>query len=338
MRRALPLVSLLTLLIADAAWSQVGFTPRVSRYYDNTMQRVIGSDLAIEEGINAQFADLTEELQDVFGPTALMEALDTDVTSSSGQVDLDLAGLTLTFNLGNDRTQLAFTLLEGDGGTTSDQILRSTVRFTLAGFETTDLWAATSKSELEIERTDFEFTVQHRLNETFALIGGVRVERSDLSTIVTSTMQRSNNQSNLVSLLLGDFISLDLADPAVFTSTSEAESMLYSLRFGAAAYAPVGEHSVFFASGLLQWSHETSGDDITSTLNVPGIPTSVTRAPAPEENYIGPDITVGLVRRFGERFDFDARYRASVFFPDSDSDNPRVNHGLSMGFTFWFGS
>jgi hypothetical protein len=269
----------------------------------------------------------------------LLEALDTDVTSSSDQVDFDLAGATLTFDLRNDRTQLAFTLLTGDGTAVSDQLLRNTVRFTLAGFDTTDLWVAAARSDVEIDRTDFELTVQHRLNETFALIGGVRVEQSELRTTINSTMERSNNMTNLVNALLGGGITLDLADPITIVSEGEAESRLYSLRFGAAAYAPVGEHSVFFASGLLHVGHET-GDQgsFTGTVSTPGVPTAVTTGPSADEDYIGPDVTVGLVRRFGERFDFDVRYRAAVYFPDSDSDNPRVNHGLSMGVTFWFGS
>jgi hypothetical protein len=301
------------------------------------MQRVVGSSLAVQGDIANQLEDITDDLQDVLGPTALLEALDTDVTSSSGQVDFDLAGATLTFNLGNDRTQLAFTLLTGDGTVVSDQMLRNTVRFTLAGFETTDLWVANTRSEVEIDRTDFEFTVQHRLNETFALIGGVRAERSEYRTTLDSVLERSNNMTNLVNALLGGGITLDLADPITISSEGEAKSTLYSLRFGAAAYAPVGEHSVFFASGLLHLTHET-GEQGSFTGTIPGGPTTVTGSAPAEEDYIGPDVTVGLVRRFGERFDFDVRYRAAVYFPDSDSDNPRVNHGVSMGVTFWFGS
>lgn len=340
MRRTPTIVSLLILLTtAHTAWSQVGFTPRVSRYYDNTLQRVIGSNLAVEDDINNQLADVNDQLQEIFGPTASIEALDIDVTSSSGQLGLDLAGASLTINLRNDRTQLAFTFLTGDGAATSDQILRETVRFTLAGYETTDLWVGTARSEVEIDRTDFEFTVQHRLNETFALIGGVRVEETQLHQTTNSILERSNNMSNLISLLLSGDFELTLAEPETILSEGDAESRLYSLRFGAAAYAPVGEHSVFFASGLLHVSHETGGEGtFTATISTPGVPAIVTVVPGAEEDYIGPDITVGIVRRFGERFDFDARYRASVFFPDSDTDNPRVNHGLSMGFTFWFGN
>jgi len=63
---------------------------------------------------------------------------------------------------------------------------------------------------------------------------------------------------------------------------------------------------VFFASGLLHVSHET-GDEgsFTGTINVPGAPALVSPTPSADEDYIGPDVTVGIVRRFGERFDFD---------------------------------
>jgi hypothetical protein len=197
------------------------------------------------------------------------------------------------------------------------------------------LWAATTRSEVEIDRTDFEFTFQHRLNETFALIGGLRVEESVVDIATVSTMQRSDNSATLVNLLLGDPIDLDLAEPLALSGEGRGKSRVYSLRFGAAAYASLGENNVFFASGLLHVSHETGDGEVFT--NTPGLPADAIQNPIADEDYIGPDLTIGFVRRIGERFDFDVRYRATAYFPDSDSDNPRVNHGPSLGFTFWFG-
>jgi hypothetical protein len=106
------------------------------------------------------------------------------------------------------------------------------------------------------------------------------------------------------------------------------------VRFGGAAYAPVGDKGLFFASGLLHYTEETG--DGTITASGPGLP-PFTSSFEGKEKYYGPDLTLGYVRRLGERIDLDVRYRATAYVAESDSDNPRVNHGMSLGFSFWFG-
>lgn len=341
MRRTLASVFLPTLcLAANVASAQVAFTPRISRYYDNTLQRVIASNLAVDDDIDALMADLTDGLQNVFGPSASISTTDTQVATSSGQVDLSLGGASVTVGLKNEKTQLAFTLLSGDGKTDASQLVQQTLNFTLVGFETNDISVASGVGHYEFDRTDFEFTVQHRLNETLSLIGGLRAEKTDAHFTVDTQLQMSNNAINLVNLLIGGQFTLDLADPSTLSMAIDSKSTLYSLRFGAAAYVPAGEKGLFYVSGLLQVSREIGEGGTASGIGGRiGVTPTSTLVPVPpaDENYYGPDISVGYVFRFGDHVDYDVRYRATVYFAESDSNNPRVNHGLSMGVSFWFG-
>jgi hypothetical protein len=324
-------------LATVVANAQIAFTPRISRYYDNTLQRVVTENLTFDEDIAELNAEITAGLQEIFGPSISFSTTESEIATNSNQVDLSLGGASLTVGLGNDRTQLAFTLLKGDGVTDAQQVVRQTMLFTLAGFETDDLSVASGSGHYDFERTDFEFTVQHRLNEGLSLIGGLRVEQTDLHYEATSQVQMSNNAINLLNLLLGGPISISLAEPSTMSVSVDGESTLYSLRFGAAAYVPAGERGLFYVSGLLQVSREEgeSGTGSGATGNAP--PTLFTPPKSVDETYYGPDISVGYVFRFGDHVDYDVRYRATAYFPESDSDNPRVNHGWSMGVSFWFG-
>lgn len=340
MRRALALLLPLGLSFATfVANAQIAFTPRISRYYDNTLQRVVAENLDADEDIDELNAQVTAGLQALFGPSASISTTESELATNSDQVDLSLGGASLTVGLKNDRTQLAFTLLKGDGMTDANQVVRQTMRFTLAGFETDDLSVASGSGHYDFERTDFEFTVQHRLNEGLSLIGGLRVEQTDAHYEATTQVQMSNNAINLLNILLGGPISIALADPSTLSVAVDAESTLYSLRFGAAAFVPAGEKGLFYVSGLLQASREVGETGTgTGTTGTAGAPPSVITPPRPvDETYYGPDISVGYVFRFGDHVDYDVRYRATAYFPESDSDNPRVNHGWSMGVSFWFG-
>ena len=144
----------------------------------------------------------------------------------------------------------------------------------------------------------------------------------------------SGNFFNLVARLTG-LPPIVLTTPAPVHADENTTNWIYSMRFGAAAYAAVGEKHLFYVNGLLQLSYNPDADyhtfsgGSTATQSIPG------------ETTLGPDISVGYMYRISDRFGVDVRYRGTVYFTVSGPSNfkdSRVNHGPSLGFTTWFGS
>jgi hypothetical protein len=107
------------------------------------------------------------------------------------------------------------------------------------------------------------------------------------------------------------------------------------LRGGAAAYAAFDEKHLFFVNGMLQITRDP-GISFTDTYAGQSV-----KYKDQAETTVGPDFSVGYIYQLSDRFNFDVRYRAAIYFPISgpfDFKDSRVKHGLTLGVTTWFGS
>lgn len=330
---AVGLLCLSSTVHAEAVFS---FSPRASLYYDNISQRQSGIDVSASNA-QADVAATNEVLRQILGPTAAFSIAELDSAASSNQVEFPLYGGTFTF--GSETTQIAITGLYGEAEVDLHSIFTAQSQLAFNGFLATDLLIGNMDGVSEVERLDVEATVQHRLNETFSFIGGLRYESIEQKITSTLNFTSSRNVSNLLSALSGGDISIGLREiPSDVINESTID--IWSLRFGAAAYAPVGEHHLFYVNGLLQasYSPQYTGDS-HSVPRDPAFPVRDEEFTFESETTIGPDISVGYMYRFTDRFAFDVRYRAIAYFPiegTSDFDDPRVNHGVNAGFTIWF--
>lgn len=342
-----------------AARAEVSITPRVALYFDNQVQRQSAIDYntpqhdAYLAQVNASLAQvnaLVLQLNALTGPPGIPVAtLSTDRIDSAQrgkQISFPQFGGTITFGVGaSETTQIALTALYGTTDNTATQISSEYFRFNAFNINVIDSDVGTVRSQAEQNRLDIEATLQHRLNETFSLIGGVRAERTALDIESNFTGTRSANFFNLYYLNLNAYVTQfglpPVAQPYYVPALlpvewqQQIDIWTYSARIGAAAYAPVGDRHLFYVNGLLQLSHTAKSKFTRRYSNGATEP-----AELPAETSTGPDISVGYMYRLSDRFGFDVRYRATVYFPvsgPSDFDDARVNHGIGLGFTTWFG-
>jgi hypothetical protein len=320
-------------VVALPARAEVSFTLRTAEYFDNTIQRqsAVNFNTPAAAAQVANVAALARQL----GATLVTEPAVN--ARNSTQIAFPQFGGTLTFGWrGSDSTLIALTGLYGHSTGSATQLVQEYFDYTLAGVTVRDVLETRNIGKGDFTRLDLEASMQHRLNETFSLIAGVRAERttSDLNDTITNVL--STNFFNLVEQLAGlPPIVLTSSPPDIARETYS--TWTYSARVGAAAYATVGERHVFYVNGLLQLSY------------APDYPHSFVSSTTGTARYdklrgetdMGPDISVGYMYRMSDRFGIDLRYRATVYFPVSGASNfkdARVNHGVNLGFTTWLGA
>lgn len=339
--------------VALGASAEVSFTPRLAMYFDNSSQRQ--SALDYNSPARQQYLDdLAAQLAGINATAAALGigsasfTADPISTAQRGeQVAFPQFGGTLTFGWRNsETTQIALTALYGTASTSATQISTQYFHYTGFGRTALDVDVGTTAARADLSRLDLEVTVQHRLNETFSLIGGVRAERTGYDMQLSHIYQETLNFSNLYIIQLNDYL-VGIGQPPVippvfnedFGATQWRQSFkiwTYSARVGAAAYAPVGDKHLFYVNGLLHVSHTPAVGftrHFTNGFNEEAVP-------LPSETYVGPDISVGYMYRISDRFGVDLRYRATVYFPvagPAEFKDSRVNHGIGLGFTTWFG-
>lgn len=328
--RAAGIAALLVGSVPVAA--EVSITPRVAVYFDNLTQRQSATNFNTPgaQQLVDQVNTLARQLGATFSSTPSSNA------RNSSQLAFPQFGGAVTFGWrDSETTQIALSALYGRTTASDTTIVQQFFNYGLAGVNVQDTLLNTTRRQGEFSRLDLEATVQHRLNETFSLIGGLRAERTDSDFDRTSNGGLSLNFFNLYFNLTGVPPIYQLA-PAPSRATEGIRSMLYSARFGAAAYAPVGEKHLFYVNGLVQLSHNPDADYKTTFPDG-----STLRQSLPGETTLGPDISVGYMYRMSDRYGIDIRYRATVYFtidgPSAIKD-ARINHGLSVGFTSWLGS
>lgn len=327
------------MLLPGAALGQITVTPRFSGYFDNSSQQQSTARIASEQGISARIDATTAELRKLFGNGAAFDIADNQIVSGGNQIFFPLFGASITFSpTGNQLTQLTLTGLYGGTSSNVSAISRSTQRLSVGAITAEDLVVTTSNGRVRSRRLDLEASLQHRLNETFSLIGGVRLERVRSRLNVSGDIAATQNGANLVNALVGGPINLGLS-LGTFSAASRGTAITYGGRIGAAAFVPVDQRNLVYVNGLTHISH-LSGQRLTLSSQFDGkgdVVTDETRRPS--ETTIGPDISVGYLRRFDENLALDLRYRGVFYFPVSGPrsfDDPRVSHGVNVGVSYIF--
>lgn len=326
-------------LIPVSAPAQVTITPRFSGYFDNSSQQQSTTTILSQQGTSARIEAGNAELRKLFGDDASFDVGESGLISGGKQIFFPLFGASVTFSpTGNQRTQLTLTALSGRSSSTVNALSRSTQQLTVAGLRAEDLVVTTSTGIVRSRRLDLEMTLQHRLDETFSFIGGVRVERVRSRLSVIGDLAATQNGTNLVSALLGGPVDLSLATDS-FQATSRGTSLTYGARVGAAAFVPVDQNNLFYVNGLLHVSHLAAQTPTLATKFDSSTDIVTDRTRRPSETTVGPDISVGYLRRFNERIAVDLRYRGIFYFAVEgvrSFDDPRVSHGVNLGVSYIF--
>jgi hypothetical protein len=325
--------------LAAPAQADFSFSPRFFLYFDNANQRSSGFD-DVHQLSQQSDAELGDLLSDFYETPVTVETHGITSAAINNQDVYPLFGGAFTMSLDSaNRTQLTFSALYGTANSDMNTVQTFEQDITVEGFTAHDLITQHMNGRNKSKRLDLELTAQHRFNERFALIGGLRYERIDAKTTGDYRWISSSNALNVFSVLFGDSsLLIDLQD-AQGTFSSKASGDIFSARLGGAAFANINARNLVYLNGLVHVTHEPStkakfhlmvpDDDIdqTSSIKVKG------------ETAIGPDIAVGYTHKFTDTIGLDVRYRAIVYFPVSgprDFDDPRVNHGVNAGLTFNF--
>lgn len=324
------------LVPSGAIAAEISVSPRFVVYFDNGEQR--------QQGIEAfpipasALAGLNDQIRAIAGPDAVLTGEVGAGGGSARQIVFPMFGGSVS--VGGQRTQFTFTALYGEAETRSRIVVPLTLELAAGGFTATDLLNSVAVGTTDYRRLDLELTAQHRLDERFALIGGLRYERLRGNAVLDATSTSSNNIGNLASLLSGTGpVDLGLSQGTERLDLRSG-SETWSLRAGAAAFAPFARRQLAYVNGMLHISHTPSRRADAVLTDLAGGGTLDLSADVDAETAIGPDISVGMLTRFSDRVAFDIRYRGIFYFPLSGVrgfSDPRVNHGLNLGLTFALG-
>ena len=323
--------------IAVPAQADFSISPRFFLYFDNASQRQSGLE-SIAGLATEQDAIESARLTDAFGTPVVVATDDVNSATINNQVVYPLFGGAVTMDLNRDkRTQVTLSALYGKSNSDFRTLQTIGQSISALGFTADDVLVLTMDGPVKTKRLDLELTFQHRLNERFALLGGLRYEHLNSKGKFDVGFTSSNNASNLFELLFGEGdIELGLNE-SEGTSTVKTSDNIYSVRFGGAAFAPIGKRNMVYVNGLIHITHTADAKGKTR-FTVPEVDLDQNDNIKIEgETTMGPDIAVGYQHRFTDSVGIDLRYRGIFYFPVSGTksfDDPRVNHGLNVGLTF----
>lgn len=325
--------------MAAPAQADFSFSPRFFLYFDNASQRSSGFDEQNSLLTDAD-ADASEELSDFFGTPITIETDDARSAGINNQQVYPLFGAAFTAGLDpENRTQVTVSALYGHANSEFKTLQTFQQAITVEGFTAEDIITQYMVGDVKSKRLDLEVTLQHRVNERFAMLGGLRYERIHSKGSFDFSSVSSNNASNLFELLFGEGDVVIGLNESEGTMTSEVTDHIVSARAGAAGFVNLNARNLLYLNGLVHVTHQFA-DDSKGRLVVEDLDF--------DENYdiditsetaIGPDIAVGYVHKFSDKVGLDVRYRAIVYFPiggNRSFDDPRVNHGVNAGLTFNF--
>lgn len=326
------------------AVADVSFTPRLAVYFDNVSQRQTATQSQLDGLDLDQIQQVEDHLAGIVGPSANYSITVEDAAFRAPQVNFNVFGGTISFGMNDDKTTVALTALHGATQSTVDGVLTAVVDFSydsaLFGgvVSSHDLQTQNLRHVVDLKRSDVELSIQHR-GENFALVGGARVERVEMTSRGRATGRSTENLFNLISNEFGGPFSFDFTTVEQ-EATSDATYWSISGRIGGAAYAPISDRQRLYANAMVHIAYSPEYDTKThvTTVGMPGESDAVTRIPS--EVSVGPDLSVGYQLTLSERTSLDLRYRATVYFPvsgPSDFEDPRVNHGLMLGLTMRLG-
>lgn len=324
-------------VFAAPASAQISFSPRVFLYFDNSSQRQSGLSDVAQLDPQAD-ADLSDALTDFYGVP--IDVMSDNPTSSSinNQVVYPMFGGAVTFGLDKEnRTSLSVSLLYGEANNKFRSINSFERTVTVDDtFVAKDLFVQTAEGNAKLKRWDLELTLQHRLNERFALLGGLRYERNSSRGNFVTSNAITENANNLLEALFDDGDFSFGYDNTTGTLAVKVTDNIYSARFGGAAFVPIGQKSQVYVNGLLHVTY-FPGANGTSRFVVPDLLDQEDKIKICSETLIGPDIAVGYLHRISDKVGLDLRYRGIFYFPISGNkkfNDPRVNHGINAGLTF----
>ncbi len=333
--RYLGLLGCLAATIPQMASAEVIISPRFSYYFDNINQRSSGLEDAAQADSD-QLAEQNQQLQDLFGSTASINVEPQGAGVSNDQIALPMFGLAATLVDGDWSYTLTGMYGEADGAIRANSSAIQT--FNLFGQTATDVLALTADGVQQSQRIDVEFTAQKRINERFAVMGGIRYEHVDSNANSTANISISSNATNLINNLTFAPPEFQLTQTSL-DQTIEASYEVYSLRGGVAGYIPFGEGNTVFLNGMMHLSHEPAPNIIAAQEDVVTGNLVTAATTQTSETTLGPDLAVGMQLSLAENISFDIRYRGAFYFPVAGSrsfQDPRVNHGVNAGVSFLF--
>lgn len=323
---------------STASAVELSLTPRFGYYFDNTSQRqsAINSDDLRDVQAEEDERDFVESLG---GEVAIG---DYEAARNYSQLAFPQYGGTITFAFDSrPETQYAFTALYGKTSGSGTELLNRFTAYSVLGLLIRDTVVTSVHTDNDYSRLDLEGTIQHRINETFSFIGGLRAERFTTKGTEAYATTQSVHLYNAIVAELG------LPGPPYFETggprnieTHHSTAWTYSARGGAAAFVPVNDKHLFYVNGLLHLSHYNPGLRFFTNSQGQSSGQVIRSAIYDSETTMGPDISVGYMYRVSDRFGVDLRYRATVYFTvsgPSDFKDSRVNHGVGLGFTTWIG-
>lgn len=333
--------SALAVAACTAAPAQADFSvsPRFFLYFDNASQRSSGFDEQ-NSVLGQADEDASQDLSDFFGTPVDVETSDATSAAINNQQVYPLFGGAFTMDLDSaKRTQLTFSALYGQANSTFRTVQTFRQDITVEGFTAEDVITQHMEGKVKSKRLDLELNLQHRLNERFALLGGLRYEHIRSSGTFDFNNTSSNNASNLFELLFGEGDIVIGLNESNGIAKSKVTDHIFSVRAGGAAFANLNQRNMVYLNGVLHLTHQKASDAETRlTVEELDFDESFDVDIKPE-TAIGPDIAVGYIHRFTDTIGLDVRYRAIVYFPvggSRDFDDPRVNHGVNAGLTFNF--
>lgn len=326
---ALPLIA-----AAQPAYADIVIGPRFSYYFDNSNLRT-SDQQGFEEAATFRDEEREAELQELFELPVSLTATSPTSAILADQIGFPMAGGMINF--GNDRDRFTFTAMYGEGDG-SAEIVSSRKSTLVVGFqEIRDIEISNFVGSSAVDRLDVEATWQRRVNENFAITGGIRYERLDTSDAGTLVVESTDQ---ILAVVFDDPFLLGVTPPDRYDVETRATYQTFTARIGGTAFVPVDQSINAFFSGMAQVGYRPSSDVVTvSTLTSSPVPLPEPRVTtftgqSSSEFSIGPDMAVGLQWIITDNLALDMRYRAVVFFPlsgDFSFSDAQVNHGVNIG-------
>lgn len=337
MRKALVLLAgVSTGLLAAPAHADVIIGPRVSYYFDNSNLRTSDQEGFGETAVVDQ-NELAQQIEALL-PTplpVLVTSTDANTAVLADQIAIPMAGATVNF--GDDRDRFTITGMYGEGDGSASFVASGSTRLVVGFQDVNDIEINNLVGQTDVNRVDIEATWQRRVNENFALTGGVRYER--LATRNSGVLFTESTQQ-ILAVVFQDTNVLGTVPPIRSTVVSDATYETYTVRAGATAFVPLDRSINVFFSGMAQLGYSPSAqidtriEQQTSPIPLPELPVSEFTSSSASEISVGPDMAVGMQWIIADNFAIDIRYRAVVFFPltgDFDFNDAQVNHGVNLG-------
>lgn len=322
----------------------VGLSYRYADYDDNAtlLDSTVRYDPADLQGV---IDELDSFLRNNLGPDSSASIRESRGALSGEQADYELMGGSFTVAWPGDdendglTTELQLSALVGDADVRNEIAVHSIVDFDIAGFHVEDVWTTSQQTDTRLRRLDLEATLQHSITQNFALIGGLRYERIEAGYSGRLQATNSRNLENLVNALSSAPLTLDLTTQEG-SIEGDVTFHVYSARLGVLSNFQ-HRNSRFFLSMLMHYDVQP---DVNSHSRLTPFESSIDPIDldleTADRKTAGIDFNAGYAYEFlPKRAWFDLRYRATTYYDTSGPArwrDPRVNHGLYTGMTFWF--